>query len=264
MSTFPGSSLLILIFNIELTEKEKKIVAFNALVHRLPKTNLALLRALVQFLIIIVSNSDVNKMTVRNVGIVFAPTLNIPAPVFSLFLTEFESIFEHSPYSNPNVELVVPQSMSPEDIRSPRHQMFSDIPTPADSTFRRNGDPRDEIPTRHDTGFIPMQPSYEQSMDRYAQDSGMLMPNPDSRSAKAKRRESSLLFMDMNQTPPGTLSGGHGKCSPAGIDVFPVFLIRHSRLKYGVRLVPRSPSVPPQLFQSFALYPRLLHDQHPL
>ncbi|KAL4896397.1 hypothetical protein BDV59DRAFT_198782 [Aspergillus ambiguus] len=200
---------------LELTEKEKKIVAFNALVHRLPKTNLALLRALVQFLIIIVNNSDVNKMTVRNVGIVFAPTLNIPAPVFSLFLTEFESIFEHSPYSAPsNIELAVPQSMSAEDIRSPRRQMFSDIPTPADSTFRRNGDPRDDIPGRHDTGFIPMQPSYEQ--DRYNQDAGMLLPNPDSRSSKAKRRESSLMFMDMNHQAPGTgLPDSRGELLPA-------------------------------------------------
>jgi RalA-binding protein 1 len=32
-------------------------------------------------------------MTVRNIGIVFSPTLGIPASVFSLFMAEFEYIF---------------------------------------------------------------------------------------------------------------------------------------------------------------------------
>ncbi|KAF9886185.1 hypothetical protein FE257_011908 [Aspergillus nanangensis] len=189
---------------LELNEKEKKILAFNSLVYRLPKANLVLLRALVQFLMIIVNNSDVNKMTVRNVGIVFAPTLNIPAPVFSLFLTEFDGIFEHMPNSSANaVELTVDQTLSSDDIRSPRRQMFSDIPTPAynQTTFRRHGDSYDDIDAHHETGFIPVQPSYEQSPSNglYHQDQGMLSPNLESsRSAKAKRRESSLLFMELN------------------------------------------------------------------
>lgn len=84
---------------LELDDRQKRITALNALVHKLPKPNFALLRALSQFLIVIVNNSDVNKMTVRNVGIVFAPTLNIPAPVFSLFLTDFDSIFGEAPDS---------------------------------------------------------------------------------------------------------------------------------------------------------------------
>lgn len=40
-----------------------------------------------------VQNADVNKMTVRNIGIVFSPTLGIPAGVFSLFMAEFDYIF---------------------------------------------------------------------------------------------------------------------------------------------------------------------------
>jgi len=35
----------------------------------------------------------VNKMTMRNVGIVFSPTLGIPAGVFSLMLGEFNRVF---------------------------------------------------------------------------------------------------------------------------------------------------------------------------
>ncbi len=33
-------------------------------------------------------------MTMRNVGIVFSPTLAIGAGIFALFLTEFDSVFE--------------------------------------------------------------------------------------------------------------------------------------------------------------------------
>ncbi|KAL4745542.1 hypothetical protein BDW72DRAFT_53199 [Aspergillus terricola var. indicus] len=203
---------------LDINEKQKKVVAFNSLVHRLPKSNLALLRALVQFLIVIVNNSDVNKMTVRNVGIVFAPTLNIPAPVFSLFLTEYDEIFDDAQEPTVNtVDLVVDNPLTPEDIRSPRRQMFSDIPTPAHNqmTFPRPGDGPDEYSSHHDTGFIPMQPSYETpAVDRtetYNQPpaavSRMLAPESDNnRNVKAKRRESNILFMDFNSDDPPPLS----------------------------------------------------------
>ncbi|KAL2808688.1 hypothetical protein BJX63DRAFT_23819 [Aspergillus granulosus] len=200
---------------LDFNEKHKKIAAFNSLVYRLPKPNLTLLRALVQFLIVIVNNSDVNKMTVRNVGIVFAPTLNIPAPVFSMFLTDFEEIFDNVPdsYDEKAVELTVDNPLPPEDIRSPRRQIFSDIPTPAHNqmTFPRPGDRPDDYSMQQDTGFIPMQPSYEAfgqgRPENYNQApaavSRMLAPEPDNaRSAKAKRRESNILFMDFNDDAP--------------------------------------------------------------
>ncbi|KAF9952254.1 hypothetical protein BGZ70_000669 [Mortierella alpina] len=44
-------------------------------------------------LIEIVDNADVNKMTARNVGIVFSPTLGIPAGVFALLMSDFDQIF---------------------------------------------------------------------------------------------------------------------------------------------------------------------------
>ncbi|KAL4913193.1 hypothetical protein BDW62DRAFT_169002 [Aspergillus aurantiobrunneus] len=200
---------------LDFNEKQKKIVAFNSLVHRLPRPNLALLRALVQFLIVIVNNSDVNKMTVRNVGIVFAPTLNIPAPVFSMFLTDFEQIFDDNiPESNVHtVELAADHSLAPDDIRSPRRQMFSDIPTPAHNqvAFPRPGDRPDDHSLHHDTGFIPMQPSYEPfaqgKTENYSKPpaavSRMLAPESDNiRNTKSKRRESNILFMDFNNDDP--------------------------------------------------------------
>jgi RalA-binding protein 1 len=63
------------------------------LVARLPLANYSLLRALTAHLILIVQNAGVNKMTMRNVGIVFSPTLGIPAGVFSLMLGEFKRVF---------------------------------------------------------------------------------------------------------------------------------------------------------------------------
>ncbi|KAJ5435703.1 Rho GTPase activation protein [Penicillium cf. griseofulvum] len=201
---------------LELDDRQKKVAAFNSLVHRLPRPNLALLRALSQFLIEIVNNSDVNKMTVRNVGIVFAPTLNIPAPVFSMFLTDYDSIFGDTDSSSTKpTELTVESNLSPDDIRSPRHQMFSDLPTPSyqQTSFRTTGDgngPSDGPRIHYDTGFTPMQPSYDQPTPRheqynqppgagasYSSLNGMLVPSSDdTRSAKTKRRESSMLFMD--------------------------------------------------------------------
>ncbi|RJE26594.1 GTPase-activating protein [Aspergillus sclerotialis] len=196
---------------LELDERQKKVVAFNGLVHRLPKPNLALLRALSKYLIVIVNNSNVNKMTVRNVGIVFAPTLNIPAPVFSMFLTDFDSIFgEPADSSAQTLEVTAGRSLSPQDIRSPRRQMFSDIPTPAynQTSFRMQDNMGDAVPeedyvARHPTGFISMQPSYEQpyrtegqNLANSASFNRMLAPNSETARSKAKRRESSLLFME--------------------------------------------------------------------
>lgn len=199
----------------ELDERQKKIAAFNFLVHRLPKPNLALLRVLSQFLIEVVNNSDVNKMTVRNVGIVFAPTLNIPAPVFSMFLTDYDSIFDDIPGPGAmTAELTVDNLGATDSLRSPRRQVFSEIPTPSynRTTFQRQdsfpGSPFDDPRMAHDTGFAPVQPSYQQRHTsenyNYAPTNQTLNPeNP--RFAKAKRRESSLLFMEQNnQNPPAS------------------------------------------------------------
>ncbi|ROT37222.1 RhoGAP-domain-containing protein [Sodiomyces alkalinus F11] len=77
----------------EMTDRREKISALSDLVQRLPLANATLLKYLIAFLIKIINNADINKMTVRNVGIVFSPTLNIPAPVFAMFLQNYEPIF---------------------------------------------------------------------------------------------------------------------------------------------------------------------------
>ncbi|EOO04344.1 hypothetical protein UCRPA7_118 [Phaeoacremonium minimum UCRPA7] len=77
----------------ELPSQAEKVAALGELVQRLPQANGTLLKYLIAFLIKIINNANVNKMTVRNVGIVFSPTLNIPAPVFAMFLQNYEGIF---------------------------------------------------------------------------------------------------------------------------------------------------------------------------
>ncbi|KAF8623929.1 hypothetical protein AX17_007257 [Amanita inopinata Kibby_2008] len=78
---------------IDLVDSQERIKELSQLIAALPLANYTLLRALTAHLILIVQNSATNKMTMRNVGIVFSPTLGIPAGVFSLMLGEFNRVF---------------------------------------------------------------------------------------------------------------------------------------------------------------------------
>jgi len=77
----------------ELESRNQKIYELANLISLLPLENYTLLRCLSAHLVRIVQNSNVNKMTLHNVTIVFSPTLNIPAGVFMLLLSEFQIIF---------------------------------------------------------------------------------------------------------------------------------------------------------------------------
>ncbi|KAI0305947.1 hypothetical protein B0F90DRAFT_1814774 [Multifurca ochricompacta] len=78
---------------MDLVDSQERITELSHLIAILPVANYSLLRALTAHLISIVQNANVNKMTMRNVGIVFSPTLGIPAGVFSLMLAEFNRVF---------------------------------------------------------------------------------------------------------------------------------------------------------------------------
>jgi len=81
---------------LEVEDRPTRVASLHNLVQMLPAPNYALLKVLSKHLIRIVDNQEVNKMSIRNVGIVFSPTLNIPAGVFSLFLSEYSKIFGES------------------------------------------------------------------------------------------------------------------------------------------------------------------------
>lgn len=227
---------------LELDTQEEKVKAFNVLVHRLPPVNFSLLRAMSDYLLEVTENSGKNKMSIRNMGIVFSPTVNIPTPVFNLFLSEFEAIFQTEPPTQESkgqqpqlqrAEVHVPANLSAGDIRSPRHQMFSDIPTPAyhqtnfsqDSTTSAGSGgvsaPGHQSSGSGEFGFTPLHPSYEngqyvsmpQEMPRtqaiappisqqqsgeateemYGSLNRMLVPN-NAATAKQRKRESAMLF----------------------------------------------------------------------
>ncbi len=78
---------------IDLMDSNERVNELTHLVSQLPVANYSLLRAMITHLISIVQNSAVNKMTMRNVGIVFSPTLGIPAGILSLMLGEFDRVF---------------------------------------------------------------------------------------------------------------------------------------------------------------------------
>ncbi|KAF2832547.1 RhoGAP-domain-containing protein [Ophiobolus disseminans] len=213
---------------LDMDERNKKIQTFNVLVHKLPQANFELLRHLSSFLIEIVDNSGLNKMTVRNVGIVFAPTLNIPAPLISFFLTDFADIFGTAldEANSPIHEIRGNTSYLGDDaIRSPRRQMFSDLPTPAynQTSFQQHYDrqpqqyqslnapsyPPPQPPQQqaqnsgYDSGFTPLRPSYDTpSYEQPYQGEGYGSLNGTVQSGNAKeqrqrRRESGMLLMNM-------------------------------------------------------------------
>ncbi|CAJ2501573.1 Uu.00g044260.m01.CDS01 [Anthostomella pinea] len=96
----------------EMPNHKEKILALSELVQRMPLANETLLKYLIAFLIKIINHADINKMTVRNVGIVFSPTLNIPAPVFALLLQNYEGVFGIDPE-----EYELPSPVSEADSR---------------------------------------------------------------------------------------------------------------------------------------------------
>ena len=77
----------------DLTQRKDKVNELGRLIAQLPIANYTLLRFLTAHLIHIVQNEKTNKMSLRNVGIVFSPTLAVPATLFNLLLTEFDIVF---------------------------------------------------------------------------------------------------------------------------------------------------------------------------
>ncbi|KAJ2397988.1 Rho GTPase activating protein, partial [Coemansia sp. RSA 2603] len=77
----------------DLAERSDRVHELGCLVSDMPLANYTLLRALTAHLIRIVQKADVNRMTLRNIGIVFSPSLGIPVHLFNLLMVEFEYIF---------------------------------------------------------------------------------------------------------------------------------------------------------------------------
>lgn len=94
----------------------------SRLVGDLPPPNYALLRALTAHLILIVKNCAVNKMTLRNIGIVFSPTLGIPAGIFSELVSHFGAIFDAEPEEDDTAA-----QQSDDQSRTPNGRQTSEV-----------------------------------------------------------------------------------------------------------------------------------------
>ncbi len=150
-----------------------------------------------------------------------------------MFLTDFADIFGKvvDEASSPVIkEITVTAPLTPESIRSPRRQMFSDLPTPAynQTSFQTSYSLPIQHPTPHeanDTGFIPMHPSYETKVvqkpashheEQQAIEGGfgslngaLALP----KDVKARRRESGMLLVTMGMGGPRNLPGQKPKGS---------------------------------------------------
>lgn len=110
--------LLLTVTIIDFVDTQERVKELQELISQLPLANYSLLRALTAHLILIVQNSNVNKMTMRNVGIVFSPTLGIPAGVFSLMLGEFNRVFNvNGEGTDSPVEEEAPDHVAPSPKR---------------------------------------------------------------------------------------------------------------------------------------------------
>jgi hypothetical protein len=77
----------------ELTDRQTRVSEVGKLVSFLPLVNYTLLRSLCAHLIRVIEHSEKNKMTLRNISIVFSATLGIPSSIFNLLLVDFDYIF---------------------------------------------------------------------------------------------------------------------------------------------------------------------------
>ncbi|PVU94073.1 hypothetical protein BB561_002815 [Smittium simulii] len=84
----------------DIKQRESQIKLAGHLVILLPISNFTLLRALFAHLIRVVKNSIVNRMTLRNIGIVFSPTLGIPILGISVRSESVSSVPSSVPSGN--------------------------------------------------------------------------------------------------------------------------------------------------------------------
>ncbi|KAI8067908.1 hypothetical protein BC940DRAFT_354536 [Gongronella butleri] len=130
----PGSVLTMELLNdflqvADLEDRQFRTEELGRLVSLLPLSNYTLLRTLSAHLIRIVQNSGVNKMTLRNIGIVFSATLGIPAAIFNQFLSEFDYVFFTKVDAAGN-QIPPPNASNPGEAM-PAQQ--SEVPQPATS-----------------------------------------------------------------------------------------------------------------------------------
>ncbi|KAJ7623404.1 hypothetical protein FB45DRAFT_925555 [Roridomyces roridus] len=163
---------------MDFMDPQERIRELSQLIAALPIANYSLLRALTAHLIRIVQNSTVNKMTMRNVGIVFSPTLGIPAGVFSLMLGEFNRVFNVDGDTEPEGDKDEPTEASDETHRRRNSRQYSSAA--ADQLLGLSGRslaaPAEEGPSDEDT--VPYESETETTDNGTVESSANSSPGP--------------------------------------------------------------------------------------
>ncbi|KAK9468649.1 hypothetical protein V1512DRAFT_269514 [Lipomyces arxii] len=76
-----------------IENRQSRLDMLKVLLRQLPSENFSVLKAVSRYLVKVVKNSDKNKMTLRNISIVFAPTLNIANSLVQTFVGEYGAVF---------------------------------------------------------------------------------------------------------------------------------------------------------------------------
>ncbi|KAJ3113218.1 hypothetical protein HK100_002057 [Physocladia obscura] len=76
-----------------LPDKSDRTKELTHLLPQLPDVNYALLKRIAQHLNLIIQNKDLNKMSINNLSIVFAPTLNVPGQLLQVMILDWETVF---------------------------------------------------------------------------------------------------------------------------------------------------------------------------
>ncbi|KAJ2679613.1 Rho GTPase activating protein [Coemansia spiralis] len=128
---------------VDLADRGDRVHELGRLVSELPIANYTLLRALTAHLIRIVQMASTNKMTLRNIGIVFSPSLGIPVGVFSLLMVEFEYIFWVNDSGAPEpraLSVDANNTASSGNMAPPKHQFDSHLSVSVPSGLNRMPD----------------------------------------------------------------------------------------------------------------------------
>jgi hypothetical protein len=118
---------------IDLEDQKSKQCEVGRLISSLPIANYTLLRSLCAHLIRVIENSDVNKMTLRNISIVFSATLGIPSSIFNMLLLEFDYIFWTGRCNGDDntiddtIENYIQQDIVPQVTHSMRQDSFGEV-----------------------------------------------------------------------------------------------------------------------------------------
>ncbi|KAJ9100644.1 hypothetical protein QFC21_003688 [Naganishia friedmannii] len=124
-------------YALDLVDERQRIQELGRLVSLLPVENYSLLRALCSHLILIIRHADENKMTLKNVAIILAPTIGVNGGTLSSFLLHFKAIFDGEDLLEPAPD-ALPHPSSQNDVHARDQQPSAEQSVIDDPPRNRN------------------------------------------------------------------------------------------------------------------------------